>query len=89
MQEKIKVSIGTWIRTIGLVIASINMILTGFGYNPIPFSEEEVYTVLSTIIEGAFIIIAWWKNNSFTQAAKRADIVMHSEKEYLRDIEGK
>lgn len=89
MEEKIKTSVGTYIRTIGLIVASINMLLTGFGKNPIPFSEEEVYTVLSTIIEGAFIIIAWWKNNSFTQAAKRADIVMHSEKEYLRDIKGK
>ena len=86
MQEKIKVSVGTWIRTIGLVIASINMILTGFGHNPIPFSEEDVYTVLSASVEGVFIIIAWWKNNSFTEAAKRADIALHSEKEYLKAI---
>lgn len=86
MENKLKTEIGTWIRTVGLVVASVNMLLTGFGHNPIPFSEEEVYTVLSAIVEGVFIIVAWWKNNSFTEAAKRADLAMHSEKEYRKAI---
>ena len=89
MEDKIKTKIGTWIRTIGLLISSINMLLTGFGKNPIPFSEEEIYTICSAIVQGVFILMAWWKNNSFTQSAKRAELAMHSEKEYLRDIKGK
>ena len=89
MEDKIKTSVGTYIRTVGLLISSINMLLTGFGKNPIPFSEDEIYAVTSAVIQGVFVVMAWWKNNSFTQAAKRADIVMHSEKEYLRDIKGK
>ena len=86
MEEKIKTSVGTYIRTVGLLISSINMLLTGFGKNPIPFSEDEIYAVTSAVIQGVFIIIAWWKNNSFTEAAKRADIALHSEKEYLKAI---
>lgn len=79
MQDKIKTNVGTYIRTIGLIVASINMLLTGFGKNPIPFSEGEVYAVTSTIIEGVFIVISWWKNNSFTNEAKLADL-------YLKDM---
>lgn len=89
MEEKIKTTIGTWIRTIGLIVASTNMLITGFGHNPIPFSEEEIYTICSAVVQGVFILMAWWKNNSFTQSAKRADLAMHSEKEYLRTVKGK
>ena len=81
MEDKIKTNIGTYIRTIGLIVASINMLLTGFGKNPIPFSEEEIYTVISAIIQGIFVVIAWWKNNSFTNEAKLADIYMKNIKE--------
>lgn len=63
----------TWIRTIVLMIALINQVLTVLGKNPLPFSEEEIYQFLSlaaTVICGLW---AWWKNNSFTAAAVVAD----------------
>ena len=77
MWEKIKnVTPDTWARTICLLIALVNQFLAIFGKQALPFAENDIYQVVSllaTIITGA---IAWWKNNSFTQAAQTADQIM-------------
>lgn len=73
------VSKETIIRTIILVITLVNSILTMFGKNPIPFSEDEIYVGLSAIATVAATIWAWWKNNSFTKNAIAAD-------EYLKGL---
>ena len=44
-----------------------------FGINPLPFSDEEVYTAGTTIVTAVAAIWAWWKNNSITPAAIEAD----------------
>ena len=41
--------------------------------NPLPFGETEAYEFISMIAMGAASIWAWWKNNSFTKEAIRAD----------------
>jgi len=46
------------------------------GKNPLPWAEEDVYTFLSTLATIAATVWAWWKNNSFTQAAITADDYM-------------
>lgn len=71
-----KVSKETIIRTIILIVSLVNMALTAFGKNPLPFAEEEVYTFFSTAFTVAASIWAWWKNNSFSPAAIKADEVM-------------
>lgn len=73
---KQKISSATIIRTLILVFALINQILTATGYNPLPFSEDEVYNVLTGIITAAAALAAWWKNNSFSQEAIQADTLM-------------
>lgn len=75
-----KVSKETIIRTIVLFVTLLNTILTSSGKNPLPFSDEELYTGLSTIATTAAAIWAWWKNNSFTQEAIEADKIMHDSK---------
>lgn len=70
------VSTGTWIRTVVMVVALINQVLTSLGWNPMPFSDEEVYSGLSMIISVATTLIAWWKNNSFSKEAVEADKYM-------------
>lgn len=70
---KTKISKDTIIRTIVLGIALLNQILTMFGINPLPWSEDEAYTITSTIVTAAASIWAWWKNNSITPAAIEAD----------------
>lgn len=71
-----KISKDTIVRTVVLAVALLNNILTMFGINPIPFSENEIYTVVSTVITVVASVWAWWKNNSFTKSAIEADEVM-------------
>lgn len=72
------VSKETLIRTAVLVIALINSVLTMLGKNPLPFSENEIYQAGSAICTVAASLWAWWKNNSFTNAAIRADEYMNA-----------
>lgn len=68
-----KVKAGTVIRTTVLLLAVVNQLLTATGKNPLPFSEEEVYQALTAVLTAVSSITAWWKNNSFSQAAILAD----------------
>lgn len=68
-----KINKETIIRTVILVIALVNQILTAAGKNPLPFSEDELYTGLTLLFTVAATIWAWWKNNSFTKNAIAAD----------------
>lgn len=63
----------TIIRTIVLFIALLNQVLTMFGLNPLPFSDEDIYSGLTMIFTVVATLWAWWKNNSFTQNAIEAD----------------
>lgn len=67
------VKTGTIIRTIVLAIVLVNNIITMNGLNPLPFSEDELYEIVSGIATIAASIWAWWENNSFTRAAIKAD----------------
>lgn len=63
----------TIIRTVILVVAFINAGLALFGKSPLPFDNEEITNVISYIFTAGAAIWAWWKNNSFTQKAIKAD----------------
>ncbi len=71
-----KTTMGTWIRTAFLLVSLINQLLTVFGWNPLPFSSEEIYQGLSAIATVIAGLWAWWKNNSFTAGALKADAYM-------------
>lgn len=67
------VSKETIIRTIILAVALLNQVLTAAGKNPLPFSDEEIYTGLTAGFTICAAVWAWWKNNSFTENAIAAD----------------
>lgn len=71
-----KISAGTIARTIVLALALLNQILTATGHNVINISDENINTLISTVFTIVTAIIAWWRNNSFTQSALKADEVM-------------
>lgn len=71
-----KVSTGTITRTIILALALINQVLTMAGHSPIPIADETVTELIATSATVITALIAWWKNNSFTQAAIQADETM-------------
>lgn len=63
-------------RTIVLLIALLNQILAISGKDILPFVEDDIYQVCSLIATIVTSGLAWWKNNSFTQAAIEGDEVM-------------
>lgn len=78
---KRKIENSTIIRTAVLVFALINQVLTALGCNPLPFAEEDFGQAVSIALTVAASLVAWWKNNSFTQAAIKSD-------EWLRQNKG-
>lgn len=74
-----KPTFGTIARTVVLIFALINQVLTMAGINPLPWSDEEVYEAVTLILTVGASLVAWWRNNSFTHAAIEAD-------EYKKDL---
>lgn len=73
-----KISKGTIIRTACLILAIVNNALVLAGKSPLPIENETLTEVISFIFISTTSIIAWWKNNSFTQKAIEADVYIHS-----------
>lgn len=74
-----KISKGTIIRTAVLILALVNNGLVIAGKSPLPITDEALTQGLSYAITTVAALIAWWKNNSFTKEAIRAD-------EYLEEL---
>ena len=79
--SRMTISAGTIARTICLCLALVNQILTATGHSVINISAESINTLISTGFTIVTAIVAWWKNNSFTQSALKADEVMREGKE--------
>lgn len=58
--------LGSIIRAIMLVVALTNQILTATGKNPLPFSDEMLYEVLSAVATAVIAIWAMWKDTNLT-----------------------
>lgn len=71
-----KISAGTIARTIILVLALVNQCLSMAGIQIIPIADEDINTLVTTLWTVCASLVAWWKNNSFTQKAIEADKVM-------------
>lgn len=76
-----KISKGTIVRTVMLAIVIINMILKKCGVNLINVSESEILSVVEMLIEVAVIVVSFWKNNSYSQNAIKADEFLKQLKE--------
>lgn len=68
-----KVKKETIIRTAVLLLAIANNALAIAGKSPLPFDDQTVTEVISFVFTTGAALVAWWKNNSFTQAAIEAD----------------
>lgn len=73
MKINIKCTKATVIRTVLLIAALINNFLTIRGHSVLPIDDEEITQVVSALFTGVTSIMAWWKNNSFTEEAHKAD----------------
>lgn len=76
------ISAGTIARTACLALALTNQILSATGRPVLPIEDSQIETLVTTGLTVAASLAAWWKNNSFTPAAIKAD-------EALKDFRGK
>lgn len=74
-----KMTKGTIVRTILLLLVLVNMMLRKTGHPIIDVDENTIASFVETVIEIIAIGVAWWKNNSFSENAKKADM-------YLREL---
>lgn len=68
-------------RLVVLVILVVNQFLaTVFGWNPLPFTEEEIYAGVSAVLMAAQGIYVWYRNNNVTDEAQEAQKVLDAKK---------
>lgn len=63
----------TIIRTVVLAVALINQILAICGKETIPLYENDIAQIVTLVVTIGSTLWAWWKNNSFTKNAIKAD----------------
>lgn len=88
MDKKYKVKADTIARTIILALALINQLLSASGHPVIPIPDEDWETLVSTAFTIIIAIVAWWKNNSWTQAALAGDQAKDEVKAFGKQVGG-
>lgn len=71
-----KIKASTIARTAVLALALTNQILSVAGKSPLPIDSATLEPWVTTGLTTAAAVWAWWKNNSFTPEAIRADELM-------------
>ena len=68
------------VRLAVLVILLLNQSLISLGYNPLPFSEEQIYEGLSSVALVVSAIYSWWRNNNVTKESEKAQVELERKK---------
>ena len=68
-----QITTGTIVRTLCLILALANQIMTVCGKTPLPITDAQVADAVALIATVGASLWAWWKNNSFTPAAIEGD----------------
>lgn len=71
-----KIRAATIARTAVLALALANQILSVAGMSPLPIDSATLEPWVTTGLTTVAAVWAWWKNNSFTPEAIRADELM-------------
>lgn len=83
--NKEKITPGTIIRALCLILALVNLTLETMGKRIIPITDDQISELVTLVITIATSLVGFWKNNSFTQEAIIADGIMHD----LKSFKGK
>ena len=81
MKETIKTIDNKWIRLVTMVIVFINSASVMMGKPILPFNNEQIVVGISIVVMIITEIWNHWKNNSYTDEAREADIYMNKLKE--------
>ena len=67
------ISAGTITRTAVLLLALTNQVLSACGKPVLPIESATVEQLVTTGLTVTAALVGWWKNNSFTPEAIKAD----------------
>ncbi|EUJ26146.1 hypothetical protein MFLO_14367 [Listeria floridensis FSL S10-1187] len=69
-------------RTLILALALLNQLLTALNKSPfeLVIAEHELAEICSLVLTVGASAWAWWKNNSFTKVARKADETLRQER---------
>ena len=70
------ISAGTIARTAVLALALTNQVLSAAGKPVIPIEDKQLEPLVTTAFTVGASLLTWWKNNSFTPAAIKADEIL-------------
>ena len=73
-------------RIVVFIILIVNELLTGFGKNPIPVSEDEVYAMISTVLSIGYSVYMAFKFNPVTANQKKANTYLKELNAYDKDM---
>lgn len=66
--------------------ALVNAFLLSVGYNPMPFSDEEVTAAVNTVIGAIGTLYVWWKNSNVTREAQEAQLLYDQVKRVKQEV---
>ena len=73
-----KVTKSTIVRTIMMLLVIVNIILERMGYDIVNVDESSILTFVELLIEIAIMIVGFWKNNSYSESAIKADMFLQT-----------
>ena len=66
--------------------ALVNAFLLSLGYNPMPFSDEEVTAAVNAVLGAVGTLYVWYKNNNVTKEAQEAQLLYDQVKRVKEEI---
>ena len=79
------ISVATYVRYILAALTTINNVLIALGLNPISFSEDRVYVVVSVIVNIVVLLVNTYKDNPTSKEGVVGADVRIALKEYNKD----
>lgn len=65
--------VGERVKSVAAIVAALyfvlNTILSAVGVNPMPFTNEDVATAVSSVGAVVMTVVVWWRQNVMTKAA--------------------
>ena len=77
------ISAGTIARLLCLILALVNQVLVMTGHSVLPIENQTIELVVTNVWTIAAAVWGYWKNNSWTLKARKADAYLADEKKKL------
>ena len=77
------ISAGTIAPMICLILALVNQVLVMTGHSVLPIEDQTIELIVTNVWTVVAALWGYWKNNSWTLKARKADVYLARKKEKL------